>query len=546
MDQLSELLHGHEGTAPSTALLVAQSIVDIGLEATSAEDALSRLQRLICGYMPVAKVGIAIWSETRDYLQTLPGSFNSSLTLAASSQIDANDNDSFAAQVAKTREARYTNDPEQDLVRVSEWVRGFGIEQMLTVPLVANDTCIGVLHLANRPGGFGEQDIEAIQPLTCFIASAITQVLQRRSLKRQEALSSLIGSTATMVVSGDPLEQIAGTLFRDFCHASDTSAVAVTFFADSSPSLVSRYGDVDVETEGGFLAEAQQPHSVVRAILSRPARAGDAGAFAIHVPIVIAGRAEGKLSILRVPGIPFSQIEREAILRLANVMALAWVSEHYQLARARNARLQERQRIADDLHDRVAQSLFSGELALHSARHELPEDSPAQVRIREAHELLVKGQLALRDAIHQLSQPAKRDLAERLTACATLVENQFGIGIHLDVDPTSIALISALSSVACSTLVQVAREGMVNAAKHAGPCRISVVLRPGRTDELVLLVCDDGIGYSPGLPAGHGIASLRRRLTLVGGTLTITRGRTGGTKYRAAVPVRSGHDPALR
>ena len=525
------------GERPS-ALGVARLIVEVGLEASSVEEALSRLQQVICGFAGVEKIGVAVWSETGEYLQMLPGSFNSAATFAASSQVDADDKHSFASVAARTREARYTNTPHEELASSEAWIRGFGIHHLLTVPLVANGECIGVLHLANRAGGFHDADIDVVSPLTRFVAGTITQVLQRRSLERQEALSALIGTIAKMVVSGEPLAQIAATLFTDFCRVSDTSMVAVTFFAESSPSVVTRYGDVDLEMDRGFLAEALQPHALVRSLLSRPTRAGDAGAFAIHVPIVIAGVAEGKLSILRVPGVPFSQVERVVILRLANVMALAWLTEHYQLHRARYARMKERQRIADDLHDQVAQLLFSGELALQSAKYELPEDSPALRCIREAHSLLVKGQLALRDAIHQLSQPQGLDFSEQLVSCATMIEDQFGIGIHLEVTPTALQFSRGLQDSAVSTLVQVAREAMVNAAKHAGPCNVSVVLHQRGDDELVLLIIDDGIGYRAGVAAGHGIASLRRKLALVGGTLVISRGQKGGTSYEAIVPVR--------
>jgi signal transduction histidine kinase len=519
------------------ALRVAQAIVDIGLDSSDETDTVVRLGRVIAPFAHVRHTGVGMWNDSREYIQMLPGSFDAGREIAASSQVNADHTGSIAALVARDRQPRFTNDAIAELPRVAEWLRGFGIHQLLTLPLVAGDVVVGVFHLADHETSFSEDDIQRIAPLLPFVASTILQVVQRRRLQRQEALSTLIGSMATAIVSGRPLDEISQTLFSEFCRASDSSVVAVTFHADASPSVVTRFGDVELETERVFLAEALEPRTTLTSILSRPQRAGELGSFAIHVPIMIVGRAEGTLSILRVPGVPFSEVESAAIIRLSNVMALAWASENYQLQRAQNARMQERQRIADDLHDQVAQLLFSGELALASLRYDLPDGTPAAERARQAQELVVQGQLALREAIHNLSQPEPRSVPDRLTQSASLVEAQFGIGIHVEIEPEAGQLSRGLAPAAASIIVQIAREAMVNAAKHAGPCRVSVDLRRQGRSSLVLMVVDDGIGARPHAKKGHGIATIRRNVKQLGGSFSITRGKLGGTRYRAVIPV---------
>jgi signal transduction histidine kinase len=88
-------------------------------------------------------------------------------------------------------------------------------------------------------------------------------------------------------------------------------------------------------------------------------------------------------------------------------------------------------------------------------------------------------------------------------------------------------------------LVKVAREATVNAAKHAGKCRIGVNLDVQAEDRVVLTVLDDGLGAPDGIGTGrHGIGSLRRAVRDAGGTLRISRLGTGfGTRVTASFPI---------
>ncbi|CAB4846032.1 unannotated protein [freshwater metagenome] len=533
------------GSAASSAIAAAQGIADVGHTAIATDEAVRRLSEIVCAYAHVGTIGIALWSESREYLQSLPGSFNATPSMAASSQIDADDRQSFAASVALTGIARFTNTPRETLSEVRDWLQAFEIENFLTVPLIADGDCIGVLQLANRPDGFTNEDVGVISPLCGFIAVTISQVLQRITLQRQEALSELIGAMAREVVSGSHLEELSTTLFADFCQAADTSMVVVTFHAGSFPPIIIRRHDLDADTERDFLEASKRPRKSAHTALTRPSRADDAGAFAIHAPIMVGGRAEGTISTLRVPGIPFSSMETKTILRLSNVMALAWATEHYQLQRARNDLMQERQRIADALHDEVAQYLFSGELTLQSMAYDLPPGSSLLPRIDHAQKMITQGQLALRDSIQELAQPVIHDISERLLTAAALVEHQFDIFVEVTVDPEVLASSRTLPAPSSNALVQVAREAMVNAAKHAGPCRITVDLTRQSDEALTLLVVDDGTGYLPDGKPGHGLESLRRNLAAVGGTLSISAGSESGTIYRAVIPVAGGHEPVV-
>ena len=72
----------------------------------------------------------------------------------------------------------------------------------------------------------------------------------------------------------------------------------------------------------------------------------------------------------------FSSDDRHLLLRFAKLTALAWATERYQQQRAELARTEERARIADDLHDDVAQMLFAAQMSLDSVLCDHPELDP--------------------------------------------------------------------------------------------------------------------------------------------------------------------------
>ena len=82
------------------------------------------------------------------------------------------------------------------------------------------------------------------------------------------------------------------------------------------------------------------------------------------------------------------------------------------------------------------------------------------------------------------------------------------------------------------------QEALTNTLKHARPANARVTVRYG-TNDVELEVIDDGKGISNGAPAGHGIAGMRERVRLYGGTLEAGRAIEGGFAVRARLPVRT-------
>ncbi|HEY2706183.1 MAG TPA: histidine kinase [Candidatus Dormibacteraeota bacterium] len=201
----------------------------------------------------------------------------------------------------------------------------------------------------------------------------------------------------------------------------------------------------------------------------------------------------------------------------------------------------ERQRISRDLHDHVAPLLFGIGAAAHRARAGLDpaaEDLAAQLELVEAQ--ASRAASSLREALHALA-PARA--GDGLAAAIGVDVGCFSDCTGLPADLAVIGPPVALSAQQEAALLAVVREGLHNAARHAGATSVLVTLHhgPEGTD---VLVQDDGCGLPDDivpcdLPRDgrhYGIASLRRRLERVGGELDLVRNQDGGTTLRGTIP----------
>ena len=157
----------------------------------------------------------------------------------------------------------------------------------------------------------------------------------------------------------------------------------------------------------------------------------------------------------------------------------------------------------------------------------------------------------LRDALHQLTPRAPE---ESLPVAVRVGVEEFsqasGIPAHFIVlgEPRTVPEDGA------GALLNVVREGLHNAAKHACASVVLVTIAYG-PDTIEVVIQDDGAGLPPGFalkaipgptsPGGFGLPSLLRRMQQLGGSLTIRRGPQGGTVLRAALHDRcTGASPA--
>lgn len=206
---------------------------------------------------------------------------------------------------------------------------------------------------------------------------------------------------------------------------------------------------------------------------------------------------------------------------------------------ARLAVLDERARIAREMHDVVAHSVSLMVVQAGAARHLLTQD-PEQSRValasletvgREALHELRRALGILRDGSDDAVQLAPQPGLDQLSS---LVDRARASGLEVDLvtqgDPRSL---TAGVDVAAYRIVQ---EALTNVIKHAGDNRVRIHLSWGQ-EGIRLEVADRGIGTAAGpAPQGHGLVGMRERTSLHGGTFAAGQGGDGGFVVTAELP----------
>jgi signal transduction histidine kinase len=539
----SAAMHVREAASPTNrptanpTLEAARLLCDLALVTTDYEHLVGGVTGIAGPFADCAMVGVSVLSEVGGYFQLLPGSFGAPDEMVASAQVEPSESGSGASRVVATGMPTFSNDARTDLTMVREWIVAMGIEQLMTHPLFAEDRIVGLLMVANHRTHFTSRDVRRLALLTPFVASTLEHVRRGMALRRKETLGAVVSRAATAVAGGQPLAQISSSAYAEFARTIDACTLAITFGDESAPRVLVEDPRVPAELRARFLADSAAPRVATRTVLHRPSGAGDAGSSALHAPVTVAGKREATLSLLRIPGEPFTEDERQNIRRLTNVTALAWATERYEHERSQMVRMQERQRLADDLHDHVAQILFSGKLALQSVIEQVDEDQALLPAVSRARDLLIRSELSLRDVMNRLSTPNPDSFVDRLTDLAQTAAREFDLIVDVDVRALDDRWLSCVSGPVSEVALRATREAVVNAAKHAAPSHVWVEVNPNR-NRMTLSVTDDGVGLPP-FREGYGLRSIRRQVKALGGRVRIITDASGRSRVTVSVPLQN-------
>lgn len=197
------------------------------------------------------------------------------------------------------------------------------------------------------------------------------------------------------------------------------------------------------------------------------------------------------------------------------------------------AQEEERKRTVGALHDDVGQPLYRLLYGLEGTRSKLEAEDSAAEELRHLEGIVRDIDRTLRAELRLLHRGVKDDLdlEAAIDDLVAIAERETGLSIDVEVEPDAGRLVSDVARVA---LVHAAGEGLMNVRKHAEARHawVSVEIRP---DRVVLEVEDDGRGIRR-QKGGLGLVTLRERLEAIGGSLTISGRRGGGTRVRAWVP----------
>ncbi|MFD3914119.1 GAF domain-containing protein [Streptomyces sp. NPDC058603] len=428
----------------------------------------------------------------------------------------------------------------------------------LGVPVRLRDRTIGNFYLAEKAGGgeFDDGDLRLLRVLATEAGAAIGNArLYEAARQRERWIDGSVAVTTTLLSGGDADDALS-VVAEQGRRLSDSAMCAVM--------LRARNGSLEV-------VAVSAEHPALRVGSSVPAAAPAVAALlagesvfmddAAHDPRLVTGLASefGPLMLLplrtdgRVLGAlvmprtrgarPFSPRERALAAQFASQAALALMMAEAQRDRERLAVLEDRDRIARDLHDLVIQRLFATGMTLERAqRGEMVAPEVHHGIDRAVAELDVTIQ-EIRTAIFALQQgPAEAPPGIRTRVLREINMAAVPLGFrpaHRFVGP-----VDSVGELAGKNLIAALREALSNAFRHAHATRIEVVVDstvrlPDGRRAVRLSVGDDGVG----IPAGgrrSGLRNLGRRANSLGGSSTCEPGlgeRGRGTTVVWQVPL---------
>jgi GAF domain-containing protein len=254
------------------------------------------------------------------------------------------------------------------------------------------------------------------------------------------------------------------------------------------------------------------------------------------VPLIVGDRVIGILSLSHTePGRFTEDHARLAASFGAQVAAAIENARLYERAQG-VAALEERQRLARDLHDSVSQALYGIALGARTAMTQLERDATkAGEPVEYILSLAEAGLAEMRALIFEL-RPESMEMEGLVAAIGKQVaagRARYGIAIDAELGDEPEAPLETKEA-----LYRIAQEALHNIVKHAGATHVIMSLE-SQDSALVLRVTDNGAGFDPTADyAGHlGLRSMRERASLIGGSLHITSEPGVGTAIVATVPL---------
>ncbi|HJT57140.1 MAG TPA: GAF domain-containing sensor histidine kinase [Ktedonobacteraceae bacterium] len=253
------------------------------------------------------------------------------------------------------------------------------------------------------------------------------------------------------------------------------------------------------------------------------------------VPLMLREQVIGMLVLTSKEANAFTSHHATLALAIANQAAIAIENARLYEQAQELAALEERQKLARELHDSVSQALYSIALGLHTARIQLDRDP---LKLPESlDDLLSLTQTALTE-MRALIFELRPESLEREGLVAALSRQGAALQArHEMIVQTDLCEEPILPLKTKQELHRIAQEALHNAVKHAHASKVNLALR--RTANTVILeIGDDGVGFDPleSFPGHLGLRSMQERVSNLGGRLQIESTPGQGTRILTQVP----------
>jgi len=254
------------------------------------------------------------------------------------------------------------------------------------------------------------------------------------------------------------------------------------------------------------------------------------------VPLILRDQVIGMLVLTSSEEQAFTERHVTLALAIANQAAIAIENARLYAQAQELAALEERQKLARELHDSVSQALYGIALGLHTARIQLDRDPR---KLPEWLDYLLSLAEAALDEMRALIFELRPEALESEGLVAALSKQGAALQARHDMTvQTDLGEEPALPLKAKQELYRIAQEALHNTVKHAHASKVD--LRLSQTSNAVILaVCDGGVGFDPlGSFPGHlGLRSMQERVANLGGTFEMESTTGTGTRISVRIPV---------
>jgi nitrate/nitrite-specific signal transduction histidine kinase len=256
------------------------------------------------------------------------------------------------------------------------------------------------------------------------------------------------------------------------------------------------------------------------------------------IPLVAKGQVEGVLTLASLQPSRFGQGDIDLLLSIGGQIGVAVENGRLYRQAQQLAVVEERQRLARELHDSVTQSLYGAVLYAKAAAGQLTLgqfDTVAE-QLAVLQDTTQEALAEMRLLIYELRPPVleKVGLVAALQARLQAVEGRAGLKTEFKVDG-----VDHLPHATEEGLYRIAQEALNNALKHARAHRIGVYLRQNG-DALALEIADDGVGFEPvqaSAQGGMGLSAMGERIAQLGGRLKVESNPGQGTRVLVELQV---------
>nr|WP_176993709.1 GAF domain-containing protein [Nonomuraea jiangxiensis] len=444
------------------------------------------------------------------------------------------------------------------LSRISDHAESYGFPPghppmgtFLGVPVRVRDEVFGNLYLTEKRGGgdFDEEDEAVVIALASAAGVAVENARLYEESRRRETWLQASSEVTTILLSGAEPREVLSVVAARAREMGDADLVQVLLPDPSKQSLIVEVAEGDGADEvlgtafevaatlaGEVFTQGEPMSGPDTREAGSPLRELGYGPV-LMIPLGAASAVRGVLVLAKRSGRPrFSRIDRQVLRGFADQAAIALELAEARRDAERLGLLEDRDRIAKDLHDVVIQRLFATAMTLMSTVR-LVDHPEAGKRLQHAVDELDATIRQIRSSIFALQGPLGEVAPTLRGQIVDLVE---GAGGHLGFMPglrMEGQLDTLVPEPVAEHLLAVLREALSNVVRHSHAAHAEVAVEVA-ADQVILDVTDDGVGAGES-GRRSGLRNIEDRAARLGGTAQLDTPGGGGTRLRWRVPLGS-------